>query len=159
MANDDLAHFLGEVVTALDASGVRYMVVGSLASTVHGEPRSTQDVDLVVRWLPSNARRCVSAFDPDRFYLDLDTVLDSVRTGRPCNVISMESGWKADLIPMRRMPFEVEAFERRGKVSVLGHDVWVSSAEDVVIAKLRWSRESGGSERQWRDVRGVVEVQ
>ena len=81
---------------------------------------------------------------------------DAVRRGTQFNVIDMKTGWKADLILRKRRPFSVVEFDRRTERVVFGVTVYIASAEDVVLTKLEWAKKSGGSERQLRDVRGVL---
>ncbi len=73
------------------------------------------------------------------------------------NVVDMTSGWKVDLIVRKARPFSVEEFRRRTPASVLGTAVFVATPEDTILSKLEWASMSG-SERQLRDVSGVVEV-
>jgi hypothetical protein len=72
------------------------------------------------------------------------------------NVIDLETGWKVDLILRKQSAFALSEFARRTDVHLLGARVYVATAEDTVISKLSWARASGGSERQLRDVAGVV---
>ena len=153
-----LAGFLGRLSCALDGAGVAYMVCGSVASFLHGVPRTTQDVDLVIDLAPGGVERLLAEFPEDDFYVSESAVLEAVRSRRQFNIIDMESGWKADLIVRKARPFSAVEFGRRVRASVMGVDVWVASAEDVVLSKLEWAKESG-SERQLGDARGVVQVQ
>ena len=72
------------------------------------------------------------------------------------NVIDMSSGWKFDLILRKNRPFSVSEFKRRTTTSLLGVPVCIATAEDTIVAKLEWSKDSGGSERQRRDVAGIL---
>ncbi|MBS2020601.1 MAG: hypothetical protein JST00_47545 [Deltaproteobacteria bacterium] len=72
------------------------------------------------------------------------------------NVIDLVSGWKVDLILRKNRAFSRAEFARRIEMSVLGVSVFVASAEDTIVAKLEWSKQSGGSERQRRDVAGIL---
>ena len=71
-------------------------------------------------------------------------------------VIDLASGWKIDLILRKNRPFSRDEFARRMKMTVLGVPVFVASPEDTIVAKLEWSKLSGGSQRQRRDVAGIV---
>lgn len=141
------------LVEALDRAGVAYMVTGSLASGYHGETRSTQDVDLVVDPSPDALDRFVESLDPDRFYVgDHRGALDRRAM---FNVIDITNGWKFDLIVRRARPFSAEEFGRRKAAMIDGLDVPVASAEDIVLSKLEWSKQSR-SDRQRADVVAVV---
>ncbi len=150
--------FLARVVAALDAAGVEYMVVGSMASSVHGEPRSTMDLDVVAKLDARTVRRFAQAFDPESFYLDLDTAEEAVRHRSMFNVIDMESSWKADIIVPRWTRHARAEFPRRVRVSIGDVATWTASPEDTLIAKMRWWQ-PGGSDRQLEDAAGIVRVQ
>lgn len=85
-----------------------------------------------------------------------EAALEALEHRRQFNVVDFETGWKADLIVRKDRPYSIEEFRRRQPEPVLGTTLFVASAEDVVVSKLEWARRSGGSERQLRDVRGVV---
>lgn len=132
------------------------MVAGSVASSIHGEPRSTQDVDLVIDPSMASLRVFVRALPEEDFYVSEDAAMEALGARRQFNVIDMVTGWKADLIVRKNRSFSVSEFQRRERATVLGVDVYIASAEDVVLTKLEWASVDGGSERQLRDVRGIL---
>lgn len=152
-----LRDFLARMTGHLDAAGVPYMLAGSLASTFHGTPRTTQDVDIVLELGPGSLRRLFAELDEEAYYVSKDAALDAVRRQGQFNVIDMRTGWKADLIVRKDRPFSEMEFGRRVRTEVLGIPVWLATAEDTVIAKLEWAQK-GGSERQLRDVAGILEL-
>ena len=153
----DLAEFMSRITQILDTAGAPYMLVGSIASAFHGMPRSTQDVDIVVD-LDVNTLEAVLGLLPEEcYYVSADAAKDAVRRRGQFNVIDLASGWKADLIVKKSRPFSEQEFERRIRVTLLGIDVWLTSAEDSIISKLEWARLSGASERQLRDVSGILD--
>ena len=130
------------------------MVAGSLASTYHGEPRATQDIDLVIDPSREALQRFASELDPERFYVSSEAASEAwARRG----LVDLSSGWKIDLILRKDRPFSREEFARRLPATIFETAVFVASAEDTILSKLEWAR-SGESERQLRDVLGVVEV-
>jgi hypothetical protein len=133
------------------------MVAGSFASTFHGEPRTTQDIDIVID--PSRAAldRLVRSLDPAAFYVSPAAADEAWRRKGLFNVIDLVSGWKIDLILRKDRPFSVSEFGRRQAARILGVDVFVATAEDTILAKLEWAQ-AGESERQLRDVIGVIEL-
>jgi len=133
------------------------MLAGSTASSFHGEPRTTHDIDLVVELGEHGLPGLRAAFPEDDYYYDDGAARTAVRTGRQFNIIDMATGWKADLIIRKRRAFSKEEFQRRVMVEIEGFSVWIASAEDVVLSKLEWSARSG-SERQLRDVAGVLRL-
>lgn len=151
-----LGELLAEIVRALDAAGIPHMVAGSLASTHHGEPRSTQDIDLVIDPSPAALAGFVASLDRARFYLgDANGALER---RDQFNVIDTATGWKVDLIIRKDRPFSRSEFARRQPVTMAGVATAVASAEDTILAKLEWAR-AGGSDRQRRDVVAMLTVQ
>lgn len=146
---------LGE---ALNAAEIPWMVAGSVASSVWGEVRSTQDIDIVVVATRTSLVRLCRALPEERWYADVDMAIDAARRQSMFNVVDMETGWKVDIILRRGREFSREEFGRRRRVVVDGEEVWVATAEDVLLAKLEWAKRSG-SERQLRDAAGIVAVQ
>lgn len=152
---------LGEVLAAIGqrlvTAGIPYMVTGSVASSFHGEPRATRDVDLVIDPTPDALDRFVNELPADVFYGDLHAARAAMAERGQFNVIENASGWKVDLMIRKDRPFSVEEFSRREPVELLGVPTFVASAEDLVIAKLEWAK-VGGSERQLRDVAAILAV-
>lgn len=146
--------FLRDLVTALERSGVDYMIVGSLASSAHGEPRSTQDVDVVVRLTRTDVRDLARQFPEDEFYFDGDMALDAIARGSQFNVVDMRTAWKADLI-IARGEFTHTELRRRVRVRYGDVEMWVASPEDVVVAKMDWVHQGAGG-RQIEDAAGVI---
>ncbi len=149
---------LSRLVSALDRAGVPHMVAGSFASTFHGVPRTTQDIDVVI----DPSRPALDAFlaelPESEYYVDVDTARDALRQHTQFNVIDLATGWKVDFILRKQRPFSEEEFSRRAPAELAGARVFVATAEDTVLAKLEWSVLSGGSERQLRDVQGILQV-
>jgi hypothetical protein len=151
-----LTDLLAEIVGALEAAGIPHMVAGSLASTHHGEPRSTQDIDLVIDPSPESLARFVESLDAERFYVgDAGGALDR---RDQFNVIDTATGWKVDLIIRKDRPFSFTEFERREPVTIVGVETAVASVEDTILAKLEWAK-AGGSDRQRRDVVTMLAIQ
>jgi hypothetical protein len=153
----DLQSFLGRLIAALEDAGGGYMLTGSMASTLYGRPRSTQDLDVVVHLTTADLDTLLTRLDPDSYYVDKNAARDAIRHQSQFNVIDMATGWKADLIARKRRPFSQSEYHRRERAVVLGVALWVATAEDVIVSKLEWSQKSGGSERQLQDVVGILE--
>jgi hypothetical protein len=153
----ELGGFLERLVGLLDGAGVPFMIAGSFASAAHGLPRTTQDLDVVIDPpRPESLDALVSSMPPDVYYVDADAARDALRRRSMFNVVDQASGWKVDFIIRKNRPFSRAEFSRRMKISLLGVPVFVASPEDTIVAKLEWSKQSGGSERQRRDVAGIV---
>ena len=148
---------LGRIIHELDARGIPHMVAGSFASAYHGEPRTTRDIDLVIDPSRDAFDRLVAELDAERFYISAEAAEEAWRRRGQLNVVDLASGWKIDLILRKERPFSREEFSRRAPATILGTRVFVATAEDTILAKLEWAR-LGESERQLRDVIGVIEM-
>jgi len=143
------------LTTLLDQLAIPYMVVGSFASSAHGVPRTTHDIDVVVDPTMTQLVAFLAAVDPERFYVDVDVARDALLRRSMFNIIDMTSGWKLDLVIRKATPHGVAELGRRTTGTVAGVRAPLATAEDVIIAKLLWARDSG-SERQLADVAGIV---
>jgi hypothetical protein len=154
------ARAIGEVTATLDALGIGYCIGGSVATLVHGEPRNTQDVDIVVDLRREHVDRLVSMLTPT-FFADAEALHAAIDHGSSHNVIHRDTGHKVDLFVLRRRHYSaVELGRARRQTIVDGIEAVVSSAEDCVLTKLEWFRRGDEvSDHQWRDVLGVLKVQ
>ena len=150
---------LTRIVEALDGDGIPYMLTGSLASSLQGEPRATHAIDLVVDIAASDVARVTRALSAPEVCLDEDAVSDATRRRTMFNLIDSSSGDKADFWLLTDDPFDRERFARRLRVEALGLELSVSTPEDTILRKLRWSAQAGGSEKQFNDALGVYEFQ
>lgn len=141
-------------------SGLRWLVGGSVASSFHGVPRSTLDVDLVVEIPESAVDKLAREWSPC-FLVDSDMIRDAIRRGATCNLIHLESALKVDLFLGVDDPWIRQELQnpdlvpmRIGKSELI---VPFARAEDVLLHKLRWFLDGGSqSDRQWGDVLGIV---
>jgi hypothetical protein len=147
------------VVGALESAGIDYMVTGSIASSLQGEPRLTHDIDVVVAIQSDQITQLLESFPGPRFYVDAQAVEEAVETAGMFNVIDTVEGDKVDFWLIRDDPFDRSRFERKYIESLFGSPVKVSRPEDTILAKLWWSRLSGGSEKSLQDAVRVFEVQ
>lgn len=154
----EVSAFLSRVIGALDQAGVPHMLAGSFASSMHGAPRATRDVDLVIDPTPASLQRLLELVAREDFYLSQEAALEEFGRRGQFNVIDRSSAWKADLIYRKARAFSRMEFERRTPVTLLGISVFVATAEDTVLAKLEWAK-LGHAEQQLEDVRGIVEAQ
>lgn len=150
---------LKRVVQTLNQAGIEYMLTGSVASSLQGEPRSTHDIDLVITIQSPQINRLVQAFTSPDFYLDRDAILDAIRRKSMFNLINTKSGDKVDFWLLTDEAFDKSRFSRRCSEKFMGITLRVSSPEDTILAKLRWAKMSGGSEKQFTDALRVYEVQ
>ena len=147
------------VARALDDLGVPYFVGGSLASTLHGEPRLTRDADLVAELQLRHAEPLARALT-GTFHADAESMRGAIARRGSFNVIHLATAFKVDVFVSKLRPFDRSSFLRREPAQGEGYDVWISSAEDTVLAKLDWFRQGGEvSDQQWRDVLAILTVQ
>lgn len=133
--------------------GAEHCVGGSVASARQGVARSTLDIDFVARLSPAQASALVRAVESD-FYGDAATAEDAARRGASFNLIEMTTGVKIDVFVAGHDPIALSSIAH---AVVDEQGVPIASAEDTVVAKLRWFHVGGeASERQWRDVIGVL---
>ncbi len=148
------------VTRVLDALGIGHTIGGSIAASFAGEPRSTVDIDVVVACVEGDVAALVAALAPD-FYVDEDAVRRAVRNRSSVNLIDNATMLKVDLFVAGGTPLDAEQIQRRLLVP-LGEGVVIPihPPEDILLQKLRWFRLGGEvSDRQWRDVLGIVRVQ
>ena len=148
---------LGAIVQELRRFEIPHMLAGSFASSYHGDPRTTQDIDLVIDPSRDALERFVQGLDSERFYVSAEAARAAFERRGQFNVVMLESGWKVDLILRKDRPFSRSEFERRRTAEIAGVEVSVASAEDTIVAKLEWAQR-GESERQLRDVVGILQI-
>lgn len=151
------------VVRALERMGVRHYVCGSMASSLHGNPRATNDADLVAELVPAQYARLKHELG-ERFYLDEDDFKAAAEHERSFNLVDEQELAKVDVFCVRSSGYQAEALARTVTMELEPADpfsrVHVASAEDTVVSKLRWYRLGGDvSDRQWGDIVGVLAAQ
>lgn len=146
------------IVGHLERHSIAYMLVGSFASTFFGASRTTLDLDIVIEATPDQLRSLVADLQADNYYAELDAALDAHRRESIFNVIDSITGWKIDLIPRKSRAFDQEEFRRRRPAKLFDIQLFVATAEDVVISKLEWAK-IGESQRQIEDVAKVLLAQ
>ena len=153
-----VAPVLKNVTNRLRQNGIAYMLVGSYASSFHGALRATHDVDVVIDATPEQLPGLIAGFHADNYYAELDAALDALRHQSMFNVIDSTTGWKIDLIFRKSRAFDLGAFNRRLPVKLFDIQLFVATAEDVIISKLEWAKLSE-SHRQIEDVARLMEKQ
>jgi hypothetical protein len=148
-----------EAVAALESAGVGYMLTGSLASSLQGEPRATHDIDLVIEIDLRAVDVLARAFSAPRYFFDQLAAREALSQRGMFQLLDTASGDKIDFWGLTDAEFDRSRFSRRVAVSIFGSQVWLTSPEDTILQKLKWASESGGSERQSGDALGVYEVQ
>jgi len=150
------------VTQTLESLGIRYFVGGSLASSFHGIPRATQDADLVAEITERHIPELVNALQT-AFYIEAEMIRKAIHQQRSFNVIHLETMFKIDVFILKPDAVSQEEMARCQRYHVSENPdtmLFVTTAEDTIIHKLVWFQLGGlVSERQWTDVRGVLQVQ
>jgi hypothetical protein len=153
----NLSSLLAATIGHLERAAVPYMVTGSVASSYHGEPRATRDLDIVIDPDPEGLARLVGELEAGGLYVDPGTALAALDSRTQFNAIDGTTGWKVDFLVRKDRSFSREEFGRRVRANLLGTPAWIASPEDTIVAKLEWAA-AGGSERQLRDVAAMLDV-
>jgi len=161
---EDPIYLARKIATLLESLDIAYYIGGSVASSLQGEIRYTEDLDLVINIQPSQVQAVLNAFSED-FYISEIAVEDAMR-GRTSsfNVIELETTEKADMFVMRNDDFAISKMQRRQLYIPVDRPksdgIYLCSPEDTVLQKLVWYRMTKNeSQRQWRDVLGVLKLQ
>lgn len=148
------------VAGILDRLGIVHTIGGSIAASFAGEPRSSIDIDFVAVVREDQVSALVEAFSAD-FYVDEDALRRAVRLKGSANLIEQRTQLKIDLFIAGGTPLDEQQLKRRQPIRLgSGQTVYVHPPEDILLQKLRWYRLGGEqSDRQWRDILGIVRVQ
>lgn len=163
MEQRELHQAVERVAEVLEGLGVVYQVGGSVASSLHGMPRSSVDADLVADLEERQVAPFVEALRGE-FYVDEEMILGAVRHRSSFNVIHLASLVKVDVFVRKDRPYDGVSLSRRSRDTLRDDPdappLFVASAEDMVLVKLEWFEKGGRvSERQWSDVLGMIRVQ
>jgi len=151
-----------KVVDAFNRLEIPYLIGDSLASAVHGIVRATMDADLVADIKPEQVPPLVALLEGE-FYTDADMIQDAILHSSSFNLIHLETMFKVDVFILKQRAFDINQMERRISQPLgdaLDQQAYFSTAEDLILAKLEWFRAGGEtSDRQWRDILGVLDIQ
>jgi hypothetical protein len=150
------------VTRILEELGVPYLIGGSVASIIHGEPRLTNDIDLVADIREDQVPYMVAALETD-FYIDDRAIRRAIRERKSFNILYLKTMYKVDIFIPRGDEWSHEQMQaREGKNLIEGDDStvrFIANPETTVLQKLWWFRRGNEvSDRQWRDVLGVLKV-
>ncbi|AFZ56521.1 hypothetical protein H6G54_12780 [Anabaena cylindrica FACHB-243] len=156
----DSISLAGELHQIFESINICYYVSGGVASSIHGEPRSTRDLDLVIEVNQNKLFLLVKTLETSGYYCPAGAVEDlQLGYGNMLNITHTETIANADIYITDNSPFAISQMNRRVLVDVEEIPTfWIASAEDIILQKLRWGKGSK-SEKQWRDVLGIVKLQ
>ena len=150
-----------KVTDVFEKLGIPYLIAGSLASTLHGMVRTTQDSDIVVEMRLEHLQAFVLALQ-DEFYIDEEMIAESIQHNSSFNIIHRETMFKVDVFIPRPRPFlqaQLDRAQRKTFSFETEMGAKFASPEDTVLSKLEWYRMGGEvSDRQWRDILGVLKT-
>lgn len=146
--------FFPYIVAKFSNLGIPYMVTGSMGCTIYGDPRSTNDVDIVIDPTMDQLLALITDLEP-MAYVSREAAIDEFRRRGMFNIICNDTMEKIDLIFLKRDPYQINAFERRVLRDFGTTEAISVTAEDAILSKLAWSRRTL-SEVQFRDVAGIL---
>ncbi len=163
MAQSEFERAIDEVIGILEAHAIPYHIGGSVASSLHGLFRTTAAIDIVADIRPEQAQSLAERFQTIG-YADEDMIAEAIRHRSSFNVIHDATGIKIDVFLLKRIPYDLQAFQRADPLVISESEdanaYFVAAPEDTILSKLRWYRMGGEqSERQWLDILGVLKVQ
>ncbi|PZO40483.1 MAG: hypothetical protein DCF19_11310 [Pseudanabaena frigida] len=161
---EDPIYLARKVAVLLESLGIPYYIGGSVASSLQGEIRFTEDLDLVVNIKSTQVQSILDAFS--KYFYISEIAIDDAMCGRTSsfNIIDLETTEKADIFVMRSDAFAISKMERKQLYIPVNRPksdaIYLCSPEDTILQKLVWYRMTkNDSQRQWRDVLGVLKLQ
>ncbi|NBD36550.1 MAG: hypothetical protein GVY30_11215 [Chloroflexi bacterium] len=163
MQHPNIAAAIQPVVEIFEALNITYYIGGSVASSIYGMARMTMDVDMVADIQPHHVDLLVQQLE-SAYYIDDHMIHDAISRQASFNLVHLETMLKVDVFIFKDTPYHRAALQRCRKDKLdAGQDTtefYFVSAEDIVLSKLDWYRMGGEvSERQWKDILGVLKVQ
>jgi hypothetical protein len=160
--NEEATEITLQVVQVLDKLEIRYLIAGSLASSIYGIARSTLDTDLLAD-IKTNHVSALQNELQEEFYITTEEIQHAINHRSSFNVIHLATSFKVDLFLPKERSFDNRQFENKCMIVIASNPdraAYVASAEDTILAKLEWYRLGNEiSERQWQDVLGIIRIQ
>ena len=152
------SELLGHLVRCLEKQGIPYFITGAVASIAYGEPRLTNDIDVVTKLKEEDIAGLKGCFPEDEYYLDPDSVLKAIERQHQFNIIHPSSGLKVDVMISDGGAFDDSRFARIRRLRPLEDtEANFASPEDVIIKKMEYFKE-GSSDKHLRDIMGMLKI-
>ncbi len=149
---------LQKVAEAFEKLHIPYLVTGSVASMAYGEPRLTNDIDIVAAIEARHMQGLLKAFPEDEFFVTEEMIKDAISNLGQFNIIHPASGLKVNVILKRNSPFDNSRFSRARRIHPAeSYDASFAAPEDVIIKKMEYYKE-GASEKHLRDITGILRI-
>lgn len=149
---------LQSLVESLERLHIPYLITGSVASMAYGEPRLTNDIDIVAEVRPEHIPGLLAAFPSPEYYLDEAMIREAIRRTGQFNIIHPASGLKVDVIIRKDTPFDRSRFSRARRLRPAEeYEADFAAPEDVILKKMEYYKE-GGSEKHLRDITGILRI-
>lgn len=154
----ELYDLLKHLVNAFESLKIRYFVTGSIASIFYGEPRFTNDIDVVADIRKEHVTELLRLFPETEFYISDDAIRDALHHKYQFNIIHPTSGLKIDVIIPKKDAFDNSRFQRIKRICPAENtEANFSSPEDVIIMKMKYYKE-GESEKHLRDITSILKI-
>lgn len=150
----DLVSLLKIVKERLTKAGIEYMITGGLAVSFWGFPRTTHDIDIVIEAKKEDKNKIVDLFKKD-FYISPEAIEDAIENRFTFNIIHLKSGLKVDFWLIKKDSFGETEFRRKLKKKMFGEEVFVISAEDLILSKIMGYKETL-SHRRLEDAKSIL---
>lgn len=149
---------LKKIVEVLENLRISYLVTGSVATMAYGEPRLTNDIDIIADINEKNIPGLIDSFPPDEFFLSADMIRQAILHHSQFNIIHPASGLKVDIIVKRDTPFDHSRFQRIRRIQPAeSYQANFAAPEDVIIIKMEFYK-MGSSEKHLRDITGILKI-
>jgi hypothetical protein len=149
---------LERIAVIFESLHIPYLVTGSVAAMAYGEPRMTNDIDIVAAVGYEHVEGLMAAFPGEEFYISKDAIRDAVRYQTQFNVIHPASGMKIDIIIRKKTPFNDSRFSRVRPIKTgENFETNFAAPEDIILMKMQYYRD-GGSEKHLRDISGILKI-
>jgi len=154
----ELFELLQRIIEVLERLYIQYLVTGAVASIAYGEPRLTNDIDIVAAIEEKHIPDVLKAFPPGEFYVSEEAARNAICHKGQFNIIHPASGLKVDIIIKQDTPFDSSRFSRVRRIfPAESYQANFASPDDVIIKKMEYYKE-GGSEKHLRDIAGILKI-
>jgi len=144
---------LQKIISIFSKLDIEYMLSGSMAMNFYSVSRATRDIDIVINLKENEIDRFINYLD--NFYFNKETIINETQREGMFNIIDLNSGFKIDLILLKKTEYFLKAFNRKKISKQLGSEIYIISIEDLIIAKLLWIQQLQ-SERQKEDIKMLL---